>query len=122
MYGFDERTWNEAKVEAIAIMRQVARRRSTVSYTALVAGIKSVRFEPHDVRLFGLLGEISTEEAAAGRPMLTALVVHKSGDMRPGAGFLNLAKRLGKKSTDEFWIEELSKVHEFYAPRRQKAG
>ena len=36
-----------------------------------------------------MLGEIGTEENAAKRGILTVIVVHKSGDMEPGAGFTN---------------------------------
>jgi len=44
--------------------------------------------------------------------MLTALVVHKHGDMQPGPGFFELAKKLGHKTGDieKFWIDEVKKV------------
>jgi len=40
-----------------------------------------------------MLGEISQEEDAAGRGMLSVIVVHKVGDMQPGPGFFQLAKK-----------------------------
>lgn len=45
--------------------------------------------------------------------MLSALVVHKEGDMQPGPGFFDLAKRLGKDVTDidMCWLSEFKKVH-----------
>jgi molybdopterin synthase catalytic subunit len=44
--------------------------------------------------------------------MLTALVVHKHGDMQPGPGFFELAQALGKDTSDilKFWIEEVKRV------------
>jgi hypothetical protein len=67
----------------------------------------------HDPRLFHLLGEISPEEDAAGRGMLTVVVVHKVGDMEPGPGFYKLAKQLGRSSSNqmECWVDELHRVH-----------
>lgn len=44
--------------------------------------------------------------------MLTALVVHKHGDLQPGPGFFTLAKQLGHDPSDleKFWIQEVKKV------------
>ena len=47
-----------------------------------------------------MLGEISSEEDAAGRGMLTVLVVHRAGDMQPGPGFFELAKQLGRNTSN----------------------
>ena len=41
-----------------------------------------------------LLGEIAAHEHENGRPMLTAIVVHKGGDNNPGEGFYAIAKEL----------------------------
>jgi hypothetical protein len=73
--------------------------------------------QPHDPRLFHLLGEISSEEDAAGRGMLTVIVVHKVGDMQPGPGFFELAKLLGRDTTDPLrcWVDELHRVHAVWA-------
>lgn len=89
-----------------------------VPYSDLVAHIHAVQFEgPHDPRLGHLLGEISEAESEAGRGMLSALVVHKSGDMQPGPGFFDLAKRLGHDTSDieKFWIQEVKKVFAAWA-------
>ena len=59
-----------------------------------------------------MLGEISTEENEAGRGMLTVVVVHKEGDMKPGPGFFELAQKLGRQvgDLDVFWISEFKRV------------
>jgi hypothetical protein len=60
-----------------------------------------------------MLGEISADEDAAGRGMLSVIVVHKSGDMQPGPGFFELARDLGRDTSDILvcWITELKKAH-----------
>ena len=44
-----------------------------------------------------MLGEISSAEDAAGRGMLTVVVVHKAGDMQPGPGFFRAGKTTKSK-------------------------
>jgi hypothetical protein len=84
-----------------------------IPYSDLVEQIRSTKLDAHDPRLFHMLGEISSDEDAAGRGMLTVVVVHKVGDMQPGPGFFELAKRLGRNVSNiiECWVEELHKVH-----------
>lgn len=115
-FGFSEAAWQSAKSEAKAVLVARARVRGMLPYSELVRSIHSVSLEPHDVRFFHLLGELSTEEAEAGRGMITALVVHKTGDMQPGPGFFELAKRLGHDASDvlEFWIGQVKKVHAYW--------
>ena len=90
-YGFTPKEWAAAKSEAIDILATRAKVRGMIPYSDLAARIKSVRLEAHDQRLFHLLGEISEVEDAAGRGMLSVIVVHKAGDMQPGPGFFELA-------------------------------
>jgi hypothetical protein len=112
-HGFSDAEWQAAKVEGKAVLAQRAHDKKMISYTELMYQIRSISFEtPHDLRLPQFLAEISTEEAKAGRGMMTALVVRKNGDQRPGAGFFELAERLGYDLSDpeKFWIEEVNRV------------
>ena len=111
-FGFEESKWDAAKAEGKAILSACARRRKMIPYSEFVKEIHSIRLEPHDLRLFNMLGEISSEEDAAGRGMLSALVIHKAGDMQPGPGFFELAKNLGHDTSDvvKFWIDQVNKV------------
>ena len=111
-YGFSTAQWDAAKSEAKAVLAEYAKRGHMIAYSDFVKKLHSIRLEHRDPRLFHFLGEISAEEDAAGRGMLTALVVHKQGDMKPGPGFFELAKKLGHEATDidEFWIDEVNKV------------
>jgi len=112
-HGFPEAAWNAAKDEARAIMVERAKVRGMIPYSDLVREIRSIKLDAYDQRLFHMLGEISSEEDAAGRGMLTVVVVHKSGDMQPGPGFFELAQQLGRNTTDilKCWVDELHKVH-----------
>ena len=112
-HGFTQSAWNAAKEEARKAMIDAARRRDLIPYSDLAARITSCILGPHDPRLARLLGDISTEEDEAGRGMLSVLVVHKTGDQKPGPGFFTLARSRGRDATDEdrCWIEELQKVY-----------
>ena len=64
-----------------------------------------------------MLGEISSEEDEESRGLLTVVVVHKSGDGKPGTGFFRLARSRGRHILDEewFWIEELRNVYDVWS-------
>jgi len=117
-FGFDGAQWEAAKAEAKELLISYAKRRQMIPYSEFVGHIHSITLEAHDPRLRHFLGEISSEEAAAGRGMLTALVVHKHGDMQPGPGFFELAKELGHDTSDieKFWIQEVKRVFALWAP------
>jgi hypothetical protein len=97
-----------------------AKLRGMIPYSDLVNGIKRVTLEPRDPRLFHMLGEISSAEDAARRGMLTVVVVHKAGDMQPGPGFFELAKRLNRNTSNllRCWVEELHKVHAIWSGKK----
>ena len=112
-HGFAQSDWERAKAEAKEIMISRARVRGMIPYSELANKIKSVSLGAYDQRFFHFLGEISQEEDASGRGMLTVLVVHRSGDMQPGPGFYELASYLGRDTRDvlKCWIDELHRVH-----------
>jgi alkylated DNA nucleotide flippase Atl1 len=61
-----------------------------------------------------VLGEIATDEVAAGRPMLSSVAVNVNG--KAGEGFYTLARTLGRlsKTEDElnFWESEREASYE----------
>ena len=72
-----------------------------------------------------LLGRISEEEHSRGCPLLSVVVVQKSGEDagHPGGGFFELAKSLdlfggGKKASktakDGFFIKTIKKVYKYW--------
>jgi hypothetical protein len=98
-------------------MRQIlgerAKKGLTIPYTDLVADIKAINLPRNSPAFWDMLGEISEAEDAAGRGMLSVIVVHKVGDMQPGTGFFQLAKKLKRDTSDILvcWIDELKRVH-----------
>lgn len=120
VHGFPEADWDAAKEEARQLMIGRAKVRGMIPYSDLVQGVKRITLEPHDPRLFHMLGEISSAEDAAGRGMLTVVVVHKAGDMQPGPGFFELAKQLNRKTSNilECWVAELHRVHAVWSEKK----
>lgn len=115
--GMPEADWLRAKEEVRGILRDAARVRKTIPYSELTAMVNTVRVEPHSQVLFNLLGEISEEEGLADRGLLSVVVVHKDGDMRPGPGFFNIAKNFGAdvSDLDKCWLNELKKVWHYWS-------
>ena len=109
--------WEKAKGEIKAILIHRAKHRGMIAYSELTAQTSTIHFdlESADWRslLAQMLGEISREEDAIGRGMLSALVVHKREDMQPGEGFFHLAKELGRDTTDKLtcWVREIHKIY-----------
>ena len=94
-----------------------ARYRGLVTYQEIAKMIglpMSGSYMGHEVGW--ILGEISEDEIANGRPMLSALAVGVSGE--PGDGFYNFAKELGRLQEDskearrQFWEEEKKAVYD----------
>lgn len=76
----------------------------------------------HRNEMARLLGEISTYEHQQGRPLLSAVVVHRAG-RTPGQGFFKLARELGLPCGQgdiaelTFFSSELRRVHAEWADR-----
>ena len=116
-YSYSISDWNNAKKEMRQILIERAKVRGMIPYSELVAKIKTISLEPESYALAAMLGEISSEEDAAGRGMLTVIVVHKYGDMQPGPGFFDLAEELGRDTSDILtcWVNELKRVHAYWS-------
>lgn len=106
-------TWKAVVVEMTGIIRDRARLKKTISYSELSALVKTA-VVPYDSPsiMGGLLADVSIAEDAAGRGMLSVLVVHKTGDMMPGWGFFELAEQLGRdiSDPDACWANEMKRV------------
>ena len=109
--------YDNVKNEIRDILISKAKLKQMITYTQLINELNSVPLEPHNPILFKLLGDISTEEVKNNRPMISVIVVHKSGDQQPGIGFFELAKLLGRDTSDilECWVKEFKKVFEYWS-------
>jgi hypothetical protein len=89
---------------------------------ARILGISTDRLD-HCPEMNDALDDISTYEHEHGRPLLSAIVVHKPplGDLRPGSGFFKMAKGNGRmrrgEEKDEFYIPELGRLRAYWRGR-----
>ena len=97
------------------------RRLTTYSDIAPLAGL-TMDVEADREAISEILGEILENEARAGRPLLTALVVHRGDDNNPGEGFFRTAAELGRfqyardpLTRLEFWVRAVHDVHNHWS-------
>src|SRR5574337_953330 len=84
------REWEATRDWLTRRLQRVARERTTITYSELCEGMARagvLRLEPHSSELARMLGQVNLLEHEAGRPFISALVVHKGGDWQPGPGF-----------------------------------
>ena len=104
---------------ASADLKEAVRRRliahaaagETTTYAALVEAVPGLDVVREAGALGPLLREISLEEHAAGRGLLSAVVTRTDGGL-PGAGFFDLARSLGRATghREECWRAEVERV------------
>jgi len=122
--SFTTEEWNAVKDEMRGILELAAKNKQIVWYSGLVSGLTTVRIEldqpDHRAVLAEFLGEISINEHEHKRPLLSSIVVKKSGVMEPGPGFFDLAESLGKLEGDKtgYWQWEVRKVFEYWETQR----
>lgn len=115
-YGYTLKDWDKVKKEIKEILRGVAGKGATITYSDLSGAIKSACVRPDSYELRDWLGEVSKTEDAAGRGMLSAVVI-RSKEGIPGKGFFRLAKELKRNISDPIacWSKEVDRVHNSYA-------
>lgn len=102
-----------------------ARQRETVTYSELAEVLGVEISGPHWAAPIGrLLERVSEDEAAAGRPMLSAIVVAK-GSKLPGGGFFRLGQRLRFTAPGEdekaFALRQIREVNDYWAAHGEKS-
>lgn len=108
--------FDKAKEECRKILITRAKQHSfPISYKILSSSLITIVY-PYDDPVMHALAcmvcELSIEEFAQGRPLISAMVVNKD-TQRPGRGFFNLARDLGCSVVDEdtFWSNELNRIY-----------
>ena len=113
--GYGEDAWEAALEEARSVLVGKAEAGRDISYSGLCSLIGSIRFQPQEGRFHNLLGDLSTREDEGGRGMLSVLVVQAGGEKKPGKGFFDLARHLGRTGDDyEIWIAEHRAVTDYW--------
>jgi hypothetical protein len=116
-------TYDYSDAEVLTLteyLKNCARQKKVVHYDDAYNVVRQcgVYHGPHDQRLWHLPGLISETEVAAGRHALSAIVVIKSGDgaNRPGSGFFELEKSLGRYQPDDdkTWLSELDGLFKYW--------
>jgi hypothetical protein len=110
-YGYPQFLWDEAKrITRSAIIDRIRLNGDFLTYTeVLVLTSRFIDFaDPHNPLLANMLGQISNDEEAAGRGLLTAYVVRRDLN-RPGNGYFELAAIHGRDAFDQTrcWTEEI---------------
>lgn len=119
--GIEDGPWASARSEMRRLLVARARTRGQIAYSELLAEMTTLDLSTEQPRdravLKEMLCEIGEAEHQAGRPLLTSIVVHKTGNMEPGLGFFELAERLGLQVADEqaFWLEQMKATHAHWA-------
>jgi hypothetical protein len=116
-HGYPIEDWNKAKEEMRQILIEKAKARETITYSDLLSKIQTIKLHRGLRPFTDMLGEISREEDAAGRGMLTVLVVYKNHGKLPGDPFFTLADELGRNTSNrrKFFEGELKRVYDCWA-------
>jgi methyl coenzyme M reductase subunit C len=118
-YGFPVEAWEAAKSQANALLEDVARSRSTITYAEICREVTAVQLKPRSWAIMGFLNEICTEADAKHGIMLASLVVRADTGM-PGDGYFRNAARLGRDVSDPeaYWRSEVERIYAVFAPER----
>lgn len=105
---------------------RAARAQEFVHYGELARMLGMDMDNPHFGALVGkVLGRISEDEVAEGRPMLSAIVVTKD-EMLPGYGFYKLGQELHQVDPGEdeigFALRQIRRVHDYWATTATSSG
>lgn len=119
-FGLTDEQWEAAKSEVRAAILDAARDRRMTWYGEIAGEVTAVTLDPYSALMNHLLGAVFEDEHAASRPALTSIVTHKYGDKEPGAGFYDMARRLGYQFTEPyvFWAEQVQNVFKLYGRPR----
>ncbi len=112
-FGYPPAVWKSAREEMRRVLSERAKIRGIIGYAELISEVTAIRFERHSAPFTAMLQEIAALEDAAGRGMLTAVVIHKYRDKLPGPEFYALAERLGRDTSDRTrcWSNEVERVY-----------
>lgn len=115
-FGLTDDDWDSARAQVREAILDAAYDRRMTWYGEVASKVTAISLDPYSSLMNHLLGAIFEEEKAAGRPALTSIVTHKSGDKEPGSGFYEMARSLGYTFTEPyvFWamqVQDVFKLH-----------
>jgi hypothetical protein len=112
-FGYPPEVWETAREEMRRVLSERAKIRGIIGYAELISEVPAIQFERHSAPFTAMLQEVAALEDAAGRGMITAVVIHKYRDKLPGPEFYELAERLGRDTSDRArcWSDEVERVY-----------
>ena len=118
---FSNLEWAGLKCITREFLVTAARRQRSVTYKEVAGLLKHRRFGYRSEAMDQMLGVISADEHAAGRPLLSAVVVRSDPQQpMPGPGFFELAKELGSMTDQiailDYWRAEFRRVCQYPWP------
>ncbi|WP_433318647.1 hypothetical protein [Micromonospora chersina] len=122
-FGLSDEQWSAAKQELRTAVLEAAYERRMTCYSEVAAKVSAVHVDAYSALLNHLLGAILEDEQRGARPLLTAIVTHKSGDLEPGPGFYEMARSLGHTFDDplSFWATQVQDVFKTHGrPERRR--
>lgn len=111
-----EARWELLQEEMRRLMIEVARQRTLITYAELCVQVRTASIHHRSPMLVRLLNAVGEQEAAAGRPILPAVVVAKATGM-PGAGYFKSDFERGAPSADAvaMWQADLLRVYDYWS-------
>jgi hypothetical protein len=100
------------------LLQEIARRGGTSYYREIAHLLGIDTGDPYfGARVGRVLDELNHAEHAAGRPLLSAVVIAKATGM-PGEGFFTCARDLRRYTGRDdlaYWVDELRRVHHYWS-------
>jgi hypothetical protein len=121
-FGLTDDQWVAAVNEVREAILEAAYERRMTWYGEVASSVTCIRLDPYSALMNHLLGAVFEEEAEHKRPALTSIVTHKYGDKEPGAGFYDMASRLGYRFSEPyvFWAEQVQGVFKLHGKPSRK--
>lgn len=122
-YGFSPENWLALRNEIRSILIRTATSvEQTISYSELAETVESASLKPFSQPLFAVLTELSEEEDAAGRGMLSAVVIRKDRRKPRKSGFIRLAAKLERDVSNAraCWDAEIERVCTYWSAHSTK--
>ena len=116
--------WEENLQTCTELHADVARRQDLTYYSWITDRLPH-SMDPHSPAFAQLLGDMSTQEHAEERPLLSCLCIYKGGN-DPGPGFWAISHHLGLIGSpsaltpldkDRFWSQMVGRCHEYWRRR-----
>jgi hypothetical protein len=123
-WGFSDEEWADARRAFEALLAEVGRAHSTVTYGEVARRVFGGRVSARSGALMDLLGEVDAEADARLGVMVASLVVRADSGI-PGDGYFAFAaEELGRPIADRraFWEAEVSRVWDAYATEHKSPG